>query len=111
MMGFGEQNHIFVTYVVKPAFDNPSRGVASFMKDAELLAPLLVLSLPVVGPFVMGLDGTSYYLTIRNGFNETTLRWWGILPDEWRALEPIIAELETRLEVVNQWAEPNQETR
>jgi hypothetical protein len=51
------------------------------------------LQLPLcVSSSAVGLDGMTFKFTI--GFEPSvTFRWWCELPEEWRALDPIIQEI------------------
>lgn len=70
----------------------------------ELMSPLIHaigdLRLP---PLACGggLDGTIYSLTIGT-LNTVTYGWWESIPDEWPALQPIIAEIERLTDLRNE---------
>ncbi|HEY1013932.1 MAG TPA: hypothetical protein VGE07_14570 [Herpetosiphonaceae bacterium] len=56
---------------------------------------LLALSIPLAplrAP-IMGLDGTSYLLTIGEFFSAVRISWWVACPPEWQALADIVDEL------------------
>ena len=50
-----------------------------------------------------GLDGTMYSLTV-GALNSITYSWWETIPDEWAALQPIIAEIERLTDLRNEKA-------
>lgn len=52
----------------------------------ELLDVLKEARVPVVGNCPFGLDGTSYRLTIINGFAQATFSWWQTAEQEWASL-------------------------
>jgi hypothetical protein len=37
-------------------------------------------NIAIIPEFVMGLDGTTYTIKIKNGFNEVSYKWWGGTP-------------------------------
>ncbi len=45
-----------------------------------------------------GCDGTSFELTVGNSFCNARIAWWQDLPEEWQALHPMIAGLESLFE-------------
>lgn len=52
------------------------------------------LRLPPLPPFAAGCDGVTYELDLTAGFNMTRLRWWGDIPEQWRALRDVIRMIE-----------------
>ncbi len=59
--------------------------------------PLAVAEPPV------GLDGTSYELHVGKSFCRARIAWWNRLPEEWSALGPVLAEMESIFE--SSWQE------
>jgi len=43
--------------------------------------------------FSMGLDGTTYTIRIKNGFNSSTYNWWVECPPEWETLGKLAEKL------------------
>jgi hypothetical protein len=41
-----------------------------------------------------GLDGTSFELALGDAFCNARITWWCELPEEWKELRPVVAELE-----------------
>jgi len=50
-----------------------------------------------------GLDGTMYSLTV-GALPSIKCSWWMTIPDEWAALQPIIAEIEMLTDLRNEKA-------
>jgi len=60
------------------------------LRDAEkITAALESQVMSVVPEEVFGLDGTTYELVIKRGFNKIQFRWWGEPPAAWRALREL----------------------
>lgn len=57
------------------------------------------LSLPALPKSVWGLDGTTHEFTVHLGFHKLRLTWWSDLPEEWRAVGPLVATLERLADV------------
>jgi hypothetical protein len=43
---------------------------------------------------LFGCDGVTYELYLGGLFTESHLKWWVELPEEWKPLQPVVAELE-----------------
>ena len=54
-----------------------------------LLQAVRSATISAVGGCAMGLDGTSYELTIEDGVAHATYRWWMIPDDGWQPLAQI----------------------
>ncbi|WP_254513650.1 hypothetical protein [Anatilimnocola floriformis] len=71
--------------------------------DAEKLEALLAqvrsIRIPLlVAEAPMGLDGITYELAFGEFFCNSRIVWWCNMPQEWRELEPSVAELERLFE-------------
>jgi hypothetical protein len=51
------------------------------------------LTVPILGDFTGGLDGTHYYLRIDRSMTSVEFHWWMDLPDRWSCLTNIIEML------------------
>ena len=60
---------------------------------ASLLSGLEAVRVAPVPERVSGLDGTSYYFTVKRGVNQFSLRWWAKLPTAWEPLNPLLRRL------------------
>lgn len=47
------------------------------------------LKIPIWPEWAMGLDGTTITVTIEQGFNSTSFKWWESLPKQWKPLRNI----------------------
>jgi hypothetical protein len=64
-----------------------------------ILARLNAARVPLtVGTARLGCDGTSFELSVGDFFNNARIGWWQDLPEEWRELRPVIADLENLFE-------------
>ncbi len=60
-----------------------------------LLKKLRLVPVPLaVASNHAGLDGTFFELTVGGFFCSARIVWWCSIPDEWRALQPVVSELE-----------------
>ncbi len=74
--------------------------------SSEQMAPLVRavrgLRLPPLASG-RGFDGTMYSLAV-GALNSIKYSWWETIPDEWAALQPIIAEIERLTDLRNEKA-------
>lgn len=68
-------------------FDMP---VSDYGDIVHIIQNIEVTSIP---EFATGLDGTTYELNIRNGFNSAVYHWWGEPPAGWEDLGKFTAKL------------------
>jgi hypothetical protein len=45
------------------------------------------LAVPAMPAYAMGYDADTWELTLRNGFNQTSFRWWSEVPEDWEEVE------------------------
>jgi hypothetical protein len=57
--------------------------VSDYGDIVHIIQNIEVTSIP---EFALGLDGTTYELNIRNGFNSAAYHWWGEPPAGWENL-------------------------
>jgi hypothetical protein len=55
----------------------------------DLLRAVRLATISAAGCCALGLDGTSYELTIEDGFAEARYRWWMTPEEGWRPLMEI----------------------
>ena len=65
----------------------------SFLKVEEIQESLRNAHIAPLPSYAAGLDGTTYTLSVINGINEARYRWWGDVPNEWKALGEIAEKL------------------
>jgi hypothetical protein len=65
----------------------------SFLKVEEILESLKKANISPLPSYALGLDGTSYTLSVINGMNEVRFSWWHEVPNEWTALVGISDKL------------------
>jgi hypothetical protein len=58
-------------------------------KAENILQILKHASISVVPEYGLGLDGTSYELTVSSGLNEGHYRWWETIPEGWEQLAEV----------------------
>jgi hypothetical protein len=84
----------------RPGFLRP--GYAEMALDAEELRSILASLVGTrVGSWLpvtnhLGLDGTTYALTVSTGFSRLEWTWWEDGPAEWRELTRLVLDLVTR---------------
>ena len=59
----------------------------------DLLEDIKLSRIPASPEFSMGLDGTTYTICIKNGFNSVTYSWWEECPPEWEKLGKLADKL------------------
>ena len=59
----------------------------------DLLEDIKLSRIPASPEFSMGLDGTTYTISIKNGFNSVTYSWWEECPPEWEKLGKLADKL------------------
>ncbi|MGH9893041.1 MAG: hypothetical protein ACREA0_13825 [bacterium] len=59
----------------------------------SLITELAAIRLPLIAESAIGLDGTTYSLTITRGFNQVSLSWWGSPPGAWKSMGPLLERL------------------
>jgi hypothetical protein len=110
-----------ITFTIKPSYGNQTtialkgyhlyysnnmgKGYESIGQNANLESELSAdeytylvgdindIKISAIPPWVGGLDGTSFELDIKNGFNKTSFIWWGKCPDSWKQLEALANRL------------------
>ncbi len=69
----------------------------------KILAKLADVKIPSIPQFSTGCDGTTYYLKLTHGFNSTSYKWWGAIPEEYQPLKYLcktllqLAKIETEV--------------
>lgn len=58
-----------------------------------LVGDLKKVKLPLMPEFVHGLDGITYTLSIGDGVDKASFRWWMKCPEEWKELEYLVERL------------------
>jgi hypothetical protein len=92
----------------------PTIETGHVLVDHERIDALLVrirsvpVSLAIAHPS-LGLDGISYEFAVGEPFCNSRIHWWQRLPDEWRELEPIIADFRRFFETT--WVSERQKKR
>ena len=61
--------------------EDENREIISLMKNIPITA---------FPEFAMGLDGTTISITIENGMNRASYRWWEEPPEEWAVLKRFV---------------------
>ncbi|MGB5632723.1 MAG: hypothetical protein WBM44_29085 [Waterburya sp.] len=56
------------------------------------------ISIKPIPNYRIGVDGTTFELEFRAGFNLVKYRWWCDLPDNWRVFLPLIDILNNYIE-------------
>jgi hypothetical protein len=69
-----------------PTYIPQEQGTAIY----DLVRSVSVTPFPT---FALGVDGTTYMLSLSAGFNSVCYKWWGKLPDEWADLNPAASSL------------------
>jgi len=59
----------------------------------NLLGDIKLYRITAFPEFSMGLDGTTYTISIKNGFNSVTYSWWAECPPEWETLGTLAEKL------------------
>ena len=59
----------------------------------DLLEDIKLYRITAFPEFSMGLDGTTYTISIKNGFNSVTYSWWEECPPEWEKLGKLADKL------------------
>jgi len=59
----------------------------------DLLGDIKLNRITAFPEFSMGLDGTTYTISIKNGFNSATYNWWVECPPEWETLGKLAEKL------------------
>lgn len=72
-------------------------GIEAYRNTFQIVDNLALKSL--ISPTGIGLDGTSYSISIGNYMRETRYAWWETLPEEWADLKPIFQELMKNMEL------------
>jgi hypothetical protein len=70
----------------------------------SLLEKISNASVPIAPPHVNGLDGTNFELEIDAGFNHACYHWWCGVPDCWKPIGEIAAEM-LKLADLPEWRE------
>ena len=64
-------------------------------ESTQLLDLVSRLTIGFAPGHLLGLDGTSYELTISSGMNTLNLHWWMELPDGWSEVREIVTLIES----------------
>jgi len=65
-------------------------SISDYSDIVHIIQNIEVTAIP---EFAIGLDGTTYELNIRNGFNSAVYHWWGEPPAGWEDLGKFTAKL------------------
>jgi len=65
-------------------------SISDYSDIVHIIQNIEVTAIP---EFAIGLDGTTYELNIRNGFNSAVYQWWGEPPAGWEDLGKFTAKL------------------